>query len=55
MSREGALKENKTAAAAMQEAGRPMFTRLCEARCAEPKPAKKKKAKKSKGESKVEL
>ena len=32
---EGALKENKTAAAALQAAGKPMFTRLCEARCAE--------------------
>ena len=44
--RETALKENKTMAAAMQAAGKPMFERLCESRCAQPKPSKKKKKRK---------
>ena len=43
--REAALKENKTVAAAMQAAGKPLFERLCESRCA----TKKKKSKKRKG------
>ncbi len=48
--RETALKENKTVAAAMQAAGKPLFERLCDSRCAQPKStSSKKKNKKKKG------
>lgn len=45
--RETLLKENKTAAAAMQLAGTPMFERLCEPRCVQAKKKKKNKKKKA--------
>lgn len=43
--RETVLKENKTVAAAMQAAGKPLFERLCESRCAQSKSTLKKKKK----------
>ena len=48
--REVVIKENKTAAAVLQQAGGPMFGRLCEQRCTAGKKKKKKKKKKSKSE-----
>ena len=54
--RETALRENKTVAAAMQAAGKPLFERLCASRCEQPKSTskpkkhKKKKARKDKSE-----
>ena len=48
--RETELKENKTMAAVMQAAGKPLFERLCESRCAQPKSKKKNKKKKGRKE-----
>ena len=44
--RESTLKENKTLAATMQAAGKPLFERLCKSRCAKPKSATNKRSKK---------
>ena len=51
--REEALKENKTVAAAMQAAGKPLFERLCESRCATKKKKKSKKKKERKEKSEL--